>query len=235
MTVPPLVRSFMVVGTEAGVGKTLVTAAIVQSLCRRGVHAIAMTPAPKWILHDDGSWHSVELEQLASVSAFGLPARALSPCVLAGSDAWRNARVGADPELSLEAVVDTFQILSTWADAVAVDASVDVWHTAGVTFDSADLARELRLPLVMVIGVRPGCIEAALGHVQALTGRGLECAGWIANRFDPAVAGGDRISDALRQRMPGPCLGSIPRLPRPAPADAGKAIDMHKTLMALAP
>ena len=123
-----MLRSFMVVGTGAGVGKTLVTAAIVQSLCRMGVHAVAMTPAPKGMLNDNGTWHSLELEQLASVSAWGLPARALCPQLPYGPDGRRNRETGAAPDRSLEASVDTFQILSTWADVVAVDAGRSGFH-----------------------------------------------------------------------------------------------------------
>jgi dethiobiotin synthetase len=223
----------MVIGPEAGVGKTLVTAALVQSLCRMGIHAIGMTPAPKGILDANGNWRSEELQQLASVSAFNFPPSALCPSVLPGSHAPRRRGHGKEPALSLEAIVDTFQILSTWADAVAVDDSFDVGQFAGRKFDGADVASALNLPLLMVVGMHPGCIERAVANAQALTRRGLECAGWIANQIDPAAAA-DRIADLLRQRMPAPCLGSIPRLLRLAPAHAAQGIDMQKTLMALA-
>ena len=223
----------MVIGPEAGVGKTLVTAAIVQSLCRMGIHAIGMTPAPKGILDANGNWRSEELQQLASVSAFNFPPSALCPSVLPEFNAPRRAGSWKERALSLEDIVDTFQILCTWADAVAVDDSLGVGQFAGRTFDSADVASALNLPLLMVVGVHPGCIAQAVANAQALTRRGLECAGWIANRIDPAGPA-DRVSDSLRQRMPAPCLGSIPRLPRSAPAHAAKGIDMQKTLIALA-
>jgi dethiobiotin synthetase len=231
----PLVRSFMVVGTDAGVGKTFVTSAIVQALGNVGVHAIAMQPVARGLIRDNRIWHGTELQQLAAVSAFGLPPRVLSPYILppAGAPLERGAAGGE--ELTLDVIVDTFRILSTWGDVVVVEGVDDLRASLALTFDSADLARELKLPFVMVAGLRAGCVGPALASAQAMISRGLECAGWIANRLDPALADADPIVNALTEAMPGPCLGSIPRLAVSAPADAAQAIDIERTLLALSP
>jgi dethiobiotin synthetase len=117
---PPLVQSFMVAGTERGVGKTLVTAAMVRSLRQMGVNAVAMKPVSKGRLRGDGIWDSDEMRRLAAVSAFGLPPRTLCAHWLAAADdATHGTLHRVTP--SMDTIVDTFQVLSTWADTVVVE------------------------------------------------------------------------------------------------------------------
>jgi dethiobiotin synthetase len=200
MPTPPALRSFVVLGADAGDGQTLVASALVQALCGQGVKAVAMKAAP----------HGDELQRLAAASAFGLPPRVLCP------------PPGAP---TLDAVVDTFRVLATWADAVVLDGA----DPAGP--EGADVARALGLPFVFVVGLRPGCAAAAVHKAQALARSGLECAGWVLNRSTP---GDDAQVDALRVGLPGPWLGSIPHLQRVAAEPAARAIDMPRTLAALA-
>ena len=137
MPTPPALRSFVVLGADAGDGQTLVASALVQALCGQGVKAVAMKAAP----------HGDELQRLAAASAFGLPPRVLCP------------PPGAP---TLDAVVDTFRVLATWADAVVLDGA----DPAGP--EGADVARALGLPFVFVVGLRPGCAVAAVHKAQAL-------------------------------------------------------------------
>lgn len=199
MATPPALRSFNVLGADAGDGQTLVAAALVQALCRRGVKAVGMKP----VAHGD------ELQRLAAASALALPPRVL--CV---------PRQHGVP--TVDAVVDTFRVLATWADAVVVDGA------------GADVARALGLPFVFVVGLRPGCAAAALRKARALAGRGLQCAGWVANHTGPDADADATQVDALRAGLPGPWLGSIPHLARAAAEPAARNIDMRRTLAALA-
>lgn len=229
----PQVRSFLVVGSGAAVGKTLVTCALVQSLCRAGVQAIAMKPAARGCIAGNGRWHSNELQQLAGVSAFGLPPHALCPYVVPSV---RQAACQVDSgDASFEATIDTFRILSTWGDAVVIEGADELRQPLGLAFDSADLARELQLPFIAVVALRREGIEAAVRHAAALAARGLECAGWIANQPDRAASDDDELVAALARKMPGPCLGSIPALDVADPAAAARAIDIEGMMLALAP
>ena len=227
----------MVIGTGEGVGKTFVTTAVVQALCNAGVHAIAMQPVARGLIRDNRVWHGTELQRLAAVSAFGLPPRALSPYILPPASAPLEGRAGDAKALTLDVVVDTFRVLSTWGDVVVVEGVDDHRQALALTFDSADLAGELKLPFVVVVGLRPGCVARALAGAHAMTGRGLECAGWIANHLDPAWADADSIvADCeLAEVMPAPCLGTMPRLAESAFADAAQAIDIARTMLALSP
>ena len=228
----PLVRSFMVAGTHAGVGKTLVATAIVQSLRRVGIDAVAMKAVAQGCVRPNGAWYSDEMQRLAAASAFDLPPRALCGHWVAADSAPAQGR-SRRSAVSLESIVDTFQVLSTWADAVVVEDSRDLDGAAGGWSDSDSLARELKLPVLLVVGMRSGCVPAALVCVDALADQGLECAGWIANHIEPGWQS-DGALRALRQRMAAPCLGSVPWLHDGAAAATATGIDMNRLLLTLA-
>lgn len=211
---PPAVRSCLVLGVDAGVGQTLVTAALVKGLCRHGIKAVAMQPVARGERTAAGSFHSGELQRLASAGAFALPARALCTSMLASGEP-------REPP-ALDAVVDTFRVLATWADAVVVDAFVP---------GSVELARALRLPVVVVVALREGCVDDARHALAALRSQGLECAGWIGNhrRRD-----GDGWLEALRRTLPSACLGVIPTLAGGQDDPAGPVLDLPQLLEALA-
>jgi dethiobiotin synthetase len=223
----------MVTGTERGVGKTLVTTAMVRSLRQIGVNAVAMKLVAKGSIRDDGAWHSDEMQRLAAVSAFGFPQSAL--CAHWHSEAGDATQsVLPMPALSIDTIVDTFQVLSTWADTVVVEDSPDMRHYADDRFDGSRVAAELMLPMVLVVGMKNGCVHSALEIATAFAGRGLECAGWVANQLDSAWTDSTDAVKAIAQGISAPCLGSIPHLQADTAATAMKGIDIKRMLSALA-
>jgi dethiobiotin synthetase len=90
-------------------------------------------------------------------------------------------------------------------------------------YDTADLARDLGLPVVLVVGLRLGCINHALLTVEAIAARGLTLAGWVANTADPDMAQREGNVQALKARIAAPLLGVIPRLQTTAAAIAAAA------------
>jgi len=230
MASPPLVRPFMVAGSADGVGKTLVTSAVVRSLRDVGVEAVAMKAVARGVLLADGSWQSAEMDRLAAASAFDLPARAL--CTYAISVSAAGDDLGNPTPPTLDAVVDTFRVLSTWADTVVVEASFAPHAADAGAFDAADLARQLSLPVLLVVGLERGWTAGLRRSIRALGARRLECAGWIVNlrgaRRDDATA-----ALALLQEIPGPCLGKLPVLAGDPQAQVALLIDFERMLAAL--
>jgi dethiobiotin synthetase len=92
--------------------------------------------------------------------------------------------------------------------------------------DTADLAVQLGLPVILVVGMRLGCISHALLTAEAIIKRGLVLAGWVANTVDPDMLFPDENIETLAQRIPAPLLGRVPRLPNPSPALAAEFIDL---------
>jgi dethiobiotin synthetase len=99
--------------------------------------------------------------------------------------------------------------------------------TAG--WDTADMAADLDLPVILVVGMRLGCINHALLTAEAVQARGLHLAGWVANAVDPSMAYVEDNLAALSARLNAPCWGQVPRLPDPNPA----AVAAHLSLSAL--
>jgi dethiobiotin synthetase len=231
---PSSIRSFIVLGTDSGAGQTLVATAIVRSLCKMGVNAVGMKPLAEGVVSAEGAWQSEELQRLAAVSAFGFPARALCAHMLDSSVNPADLRGSMAGRPTLASVVDTFRVLSTWADAVVVDGADSQGDALGLDFGSLELARLLDLPFVFVVGLRPGCVADTRRKVDALIRGGLECAGWVTNQAAPALEEVGRMLDALKQAMPGACLGAIPHLTHSSAEGAARAIDMRRTLEALA-
>jgi dethiobiotin synthetase len=99
----------------------------------------------------------------------------------------------------------------------------------GLDFDSADFAMDLGLPVVLVVGLRLGCINHALLSAEAIRARGLRLAGWVANTVDPAMLHRDdnlaTLRHELRRHWQTPCLGMVPRLASPDPAAVSAHLD----------
>jgi len=93
------------------------------------------------------------------------------------------------------------------------------------SFDTADLAEQLDLPVVLVVGLRLGCISHALLTVEAIEARGLRLAGWVANETQDDMAFADENVVALEQRISAPLLGRVPRLAEPGAQAAAAHID----------
>jgi dethiobiotin synthetase len=126
------------------------------------------------------------------------------------------AQVGV--EIRFEKIVDSFRTLSAQADVTVVE-GVGGWRVPlGPDGDLADLAVALGLPVVLVVGLRLGCINHALLTVESILGRGLTLAGWVANSVDPAMALREENIATLRGAIDAPCLGVVPWMENPDPA-----------------
>ena len=128
-------------------------------------------------------------------------------------------------ELRLEPLLSAHARLSSNADTVVVE-GVGGWAAPlSADLDQLDLVRALRLPVVLVVGLRLGCINHARLSVRAIRDDGVELIGWIANEVDPAMARIDDNFEILRQRLPVPCWGRLPHAPHPDPANLAKHLE----------
>jgi dethiobiotin synthetase len=207
-----LIRSCFVTGTDFNVGKTLVASALVNLLRTHGVHTVGMKPAATGATLVHGRWRQQDLEQLAKEGSFTFPGRVLSPYIFADESSAHIAAEMAGVQMRLEEMVDTFDVLTTWADVIVVDGVGGFWDPLGADFNTADLASALNLPVVLVVGIKAGCVNHALLSAEALRARGLELAGWVANMIDAELPEAERHLTALSQRLAAPCLAQIPRL-----------------------
>ncbi|AWP24014.1 dethiobiotin synthase [Acidiferrobacter sp. SPIII_3] len=194
-----------VTGTDTGVGKTLVSTALVLGYAERGERVAGLKPIVSGMV-EGGVYEDVEALRRASV-----PARAVEECTLYAfrpAIAPHFAAAQAGRTVDLAAVVRFVQGAWREVDRVVVEGAGGFLVPLTATDGFADLARALNLPVVLVVGLRLGAINHALLTYEAIIARGLVLAGWVGTMLAPEVAAG--TLEGLRDYLPAPCLGIVP-------------------------
>jgi dethiobiotin synthetase len=215
-----------VTGTDTEIGKTLVSSAILHKLVQHGVRACGMKPIAAGAEERDGELHNDDAAMLRAAGNVQLPQSITTPYML---------REPCAPHIAaaLEGVtIEPVPILTAYAEILGASDATVVEGVGGFCvpfsedFDSADLAVQFGLPVVLVVGMRLGCINHALLTAEAIIARGLVLAGWVANQVDPDMRFADENVAELARRLPAPLLGRVPRLNEPTAAAAATHIEL---------
>jgi dethiobiotin synthetase len=222
---PPRFNCF-VTGTDTEIGKTLISSAMLHALVQAGVRACGMKPvAAGTELGADGKWHNDDCDQLAAAGNVHLPQSITTPFLLKEPAAPHIAAALESVTISPVPILAAYVEINAASDAVVVEGVGGFIVPLNDEFDTADLAEQLELPVVLVVGLRLGCISHALLTVEAILSRGLKLAGWVANETQADMAFADENVTALAQRIPAPLLGRVPRLEQPTAEAAAGHID----------
>lgn len=211
-------RGLFVTGTDTEVGKTEVTLGLMAALQRHGFSVLGMKPvAAGCVLTPDGLRNEDAL-RIQAQGSMPLAYAAINPYAFAPPIAPHIAAAQAGVEIQIELIETAYQRLATQADWVLVEGAGGWRVPFGPCLTLADLPSALDLPVVLVVGLRLGCLNHALLSAESIQASGLQLAGWVANRIDPAMAAADENLATLRERLPAPCLGVVPWLSAPTPA-----------------
>lgn len=211
-------RGWFVSGTDTGIGKSLASATLLHALRGRGLRAVGMKPLASGCEATAQGWRNEDALALQAASDPRPAYDDVNPFALPNPLAPELAAADAGIRVTLEPIVSAFERLSRQADAVVVE-GVGGWAAPlSAELDQADLARALDLPVVLVVGLRLGCINHARLTARAIELDGLRLAGWIANDIDPAMARADENFELLKQRLPVACWGRLPFRQKPDPA-----------------
>lgn len=205
-----MTQSLFVVGTDTGVGKTLVACALLHRLRRDGVRAVGMKPVAAGASEAEDGLQSDDARALRAAGNVDAPPHLTSPYVLPDPISPHLAARRADVTIDIDVVVERLRQLAGLADAVVVEGAGGFCVPLGERHTGADLAVALDLPLVLVVGLRLGCLNHALLTAEAIAARGLVLAGWVANSIDPAMAASEDNIETLRERLHAPLLGVLP-------------------------
>lgn len=187
--------SFFVTGTDTGVGKTRASCALIHALRQAGhARVVGMKPVAagcEWVEGQDGhpgQWLNEDVAQLRAASSLHVPSSFDNPYALPAAVSPHIAARLDGTLIDLAHIEASFHALSQHADAVVVEGAggfiVPLVEQPGQFETSADLAQRLMLPVVMVVGLRLGCLNHALLTQEAILSRGLTLMGWIANVVD---------------------------------------------------
>jgi dethiobiotin synthetase len=223
--IPPRFNCF-VTGTDTEIGKTLISSAMLHALVQSGVRACGMKPvAAGTELGDDGKWHNDDCDRLAAAGNVHLLQSITTPFLLKEPAAPHIAAALEGITISPVPILAAYVEINAASDAVVVEGVGGFRVPLNDEFDTADLAEQLALPVVLVVGLRLGCISHALLTVEAILARGLKLVGWVANETQADMAFADENVIALEQRIPAPFLGRVPRLDDPSAEAAADYID----------
>jgi dethiobiotin synthetase len=219
---------YFVTGTDTEIGKTLVSSALLHALGDCGVRAAGMKPIAAGAELRDGIWRNDDVDRIAAEAGIVLPRELTTPYLLREAAAPHIAARLEGVTIDIAHIVDCHRRVASDARAVVVEGvggfCVPLSDSAEGG-DTADLAQQLGLPVVLVVGLRLGCINHTLLTAEAIAARGLTLAGWVANSVDVGMRHMTANIDAIAARLSAPLLGYLPRFDQPNAAIAAAHLD----------
>ncbi|ROZ72133.1 dethiobiotin synthase [Ramlibacter sp. WS9] len=208
-------NSYFVTGTDTGVGKTLVSAALLHALAKHHERVVGMKPVAAGVVAHGDDWASEDALALRAASTIAVPPELDNPVLLPDPLSPHIAAARAGARIDIAELARRYRLLAQRADAVVVEGAGGFHVPLSETETGADLAQALALPLVLVVGLRLGCLNHAALTAEAIRSRGLTLAGWVANRIDPAMLGAEENIAWLQHRLRAPLLADIPHSESP--------------------
>jgi dethiobiotin synthetase len=210
-----MAEGYFITGTDTGVGKTLVASALLHAFAVAGKRSVGMKPVAAGCVATPDGLNCEDVDVLRAAGNVDAPLRLINPYALATPVAPHIAATQAGVTIELGIIQHAYTALIQAADIVIVEGVGGFRVPLNATEDTADLARLLDLPVIMVVGMRLGCLNQALLTGEAVLARGLRLAGWVANQIDPGMDSFDENLESLRERLPCPLLGIVPWQPVP--------------------
>ena len=214
---PSATLSIFVTGTDTGVGKTLVSAALLHALARHHSRVVGMKPVAAGTQCIAGVVSNDDVLALRAASSCAVPPELDNPVLLSDPVSPHIAAARAGVRIDIGHLVACQRALAKLADAVVIEGAGGFHVPLSATETGADLAQALALPVVLVVGLRLGCLNHALLTAEAIRQRGLKLAGWVANHIEPTMLAQDDNLAFLRQRLQAPLLASIAYQDAPNP------------------
>lgn len=222
-------RGCFVTGTDTEVGKTRVSAALLHWLGERGQRCAGYKPVAAGTEVIDGEDVNEDVRTLRDASSVTLTDAEVGPFQFDAACAPHIAAALEGRTIERAVLLQGAQALAARAECLIVEGVGGFCVPLGPDFDSADFAVDLGLPVVLVVGLRLGCINHALLSAEAIRARGLRLAGWVANTVDTRMLHRDDNHATLRhelgRRHQAPCLGLVPRLASPDPVAVATHLD----------
>jgi dethiobiotin synthetase len=210
--------ALFVAGTDTGIGKTHAACTLIHALCARGLEVCGMKPVASGCLETPQGRRNEDALALQAAGSHPLPYESVNPLALREPLSPHLAARLERVTIAMPPLRAAFDRLRATHDAVVVE-GVGGWMVplAPGLLASA-IPQQWDLPVVLVIGLRLGCLNHALLTARAILDDGCRLAGWIANRIDPAMAAAEDNLETLRGMLPAPCLGVLPHGLQPAQA-----------------
>jgi dethiobiotin synthetase len=219
-------QAWFLTGTDTEIGKTFIACALLHAARASGRSALGMKPVAAGAEDIDGVRINEDAARLLAAGSFDPGLQWLNPYCLSQPVAPHIAAATEGVSIDPSHILKAFRLLQTQADVVIVEGVGGFRVPLDDHYDTADLAVDLGLPVILVVGMRLGCINHALLTVEAIRARGLRLAGWIANCITADMPRLDENIAALQQRISAPLLGVVPYVPENDPSPAAQRLQL---------
>jgi len=213
-------QAYFIAGTDTDVGKTTIAAGLLHAARLQGLSTLGAKPVASGCSATAKGLRNADALALIDESSVKLAYEEVNPFAFEPAIAPHVAAREAGVALEVPALLKAMRhVLDQGADFTLVEGAGGWRVPLSDHANLSDLAIALKLPVILVVGVRLGCINHALLSAEAIARDGLQLAGWVANIIEPRTARLEENLASLAERLPAPCLGRVPKL-KVATADA---------------
>lgn len=213
-----MAAGWFVTGTDTGVGKTIVSCALLHALRANGMRAVGMKPVAAGCVRTAQGLVNEDVEALLQAGDPAATREQINLYRFEPAIAPHIAAALAGVEIDLAAIAARHRELADRYDAVVVEGAGGWLVPLGSATSFAELSQALALPVVLVVGMRLGCINHALLTAESIARRGLRLEGWVANRIEADMPCFEENLESLRERLDAPLMGVVAHRIPPDPA-----------------
>lgn len=219
-------HSFFVTGTDTNIGKTAITCSLIAKCIEEGFRAGGMKPVAAGCHIENGYMISDDVKKIIEVSNVDLNIKEINPY---------SFELPIAPHISFKSNEIDIHLIKKYLRSF--ENKMDYLFIEGVggyavplteTFTTADLVENLDIPVILVVGMKLGCINHALLTVESILNKKQKLCGWVANRIDGDMQAYEENFSFLKEKIKTPCLGEVPYFKDFDPYKASKFIDFHK-------
>lgn len=219
-------RAFFVTGTDTGAGKTFSSVVLLHALRQQGLRAVGMKPVASGSEATPGGLRNEDALALQAASHPRPDYALVNPWALREPTAPEIAARLDGVTVSMPPIIAAFDALKAQADVVLVEGVGGFLAPVNAELDQCELPRALGLPVLLVVGLKLGCINHARLTLEAVRARGFEVLGWVASDVEPTMLFPDDYFEALKAALPAPCLGRLPHSPGVDPATLTRFLEL---------
>jgi dethiobiotin synthetase len=201
-----LKQAFFITGTDTNVGKTYVACKLINDYVAQGYKVVGMKPVAAGGDFVDGKWLNEDVLKLETASNVNAPRELINPYSFKEAIAPHIAAGKSGVEIKVEVIQQAFKQLADMADIVIVEGAGGFLVPINSEETMADLTAALNIPIILVVGMKLGCINHSLLTVEAIQARNLNLHGWIANNIEPDMAFCDENIATIAQKIHTNCM-----------------------------
>jgi dethiobiotin synthetase len=226
-----MAKTYFVTGTDTDAGKTVVACGLLQAFANEGLTTAAVKPVAAGCDKTDKGLRNGDALALMSVITQKLTYAQVNPIALAPAIAPHIAAQQVNVRLSVARLAGFCRGVSmTKVDKVLIEGAGGWRVPLNGSESLADLPKELNIPVILVIGIKLGCINHAILTAEAIRNDGCILAGWVANVVDKDMAELEANFASLKSAIAAPCLGLVPFMANITPADVAAHLEQNKLL-----